>query len=98
MKTAVPIGELRDHLSAHLRRVRRGGEVIVLDRDRPIARIVPFAGAEVDTDEALAELAKEGRVRLPTQRIDWRAFDRMPSARLEGDELLEALIADRDGR
>ena len=37
----VKIAELKDHLSAHLRSVERGGEVVVTDRDRPIARIVP---------------------------------------------------------
>jgi prevent-host-death family protein len=37
----VRIAELKDHLSAHLRAVERGEEVEVLDRDRPIARIVP---------------------------------------------------------
>jgi prevent-host-death family protein len=37
----VRIAELKDRLSEHLRAVERGAEVIVLDRDRPIARIVP---------------------------------------------------------
>jgi prevent-host-death family protein len=37
----VGIAELKDHLSSHLRAVERGEEVEVLDRDRPIARIVP---------------------------------------------------------
>lgn len=40
--TKVKIAELRDHLSEHLRAVEQGGEVVVTDRDRPIARIVPF--------------------------------------------------------
>ena len=39
------IGELRDGLSRFIDQVRDGGEVLVLDRDRPVARIVP-AGAE----------------------------------------------------
>lgn len=38
----VKIADLRDHLSEHLRDVERGAEVIVTDRDRPIARIVPL--------------------------------------------------------
>jgi prevent-host-death family protein len=42
MKT-VKIAELKDRLSAHIRAVERGtvSEVIVTDRDRPVARIVP---------------------------------------------------------
>lgn len=42
MKT-VKIAELKNRLSEHLRAVERGSEVVVLDRDRPIARIVPVA-------------------------------------------------------
>ncbi|MDQ3033696.1 MAG: type II toxin-antitoxin system prevent-host-death family antitoxin [Myxococcota bacterium] len=38
----VKIAELKSHLSEHLRNVERGDEVIVTDRERPIARIVPF--------------------------------------------------------
>jgi prevent-host-death family protein len=35
----VKIAELKDRLSEHLRAVEKGAEVIVTDRDRPIARI-----------------------------------------------------------
>jgi prevent-host-death family protein len=41
---SVKIAELKDHLSEHLRSVERGAEIVVTDRDRPIARIVPLAG------------------------------------------------------
>jgi prevent-host-death family protein len=37
----VQIAALKDHLSQHLRSVERGGQILVTDRDRPIARIVP---------------------------------------------------------
>lgn len=39
--TTVKIAELKDHLSAHLRAVEAGAEIVVTDRNRPIARIVP---------------------------------------------------------
>ena len=38
----VEIPELKDRLSEHLRAVEKGAEVVVTDRDRPIARIVPL--------------------------------------------------------
>ncbi|HKZ91460.1 MAG TPA: type II toxin-antitoxin system prevent-host-death family antitoxin [Candidatus Limnocylindrales bacterium] len=44
MKT-VKIAELKDHLSQHLRAVEAGSEVVVTDRSRPIARIVPVSSA-----------------------------------------------------
>ncbi|MGP1674752.1 MAG: type II toxin-antitoxin system Phd/YefM family antitoxin [Candidatus Limnocylindrales bacterium] len=39
----VRIAELKDRLSEHLRAVEQGDEVVVLDRDRPIARIVALS-------------------------------------------------------
>lgn len=39
----VRIAELKNALSAHLRAVEHGGEIEVMDRNRPIARIVPVA-------------------------------------------------------
>ena len=39
----IKIADLKDHLSEHLRAVERGAEVVVTDRDRPIARISPFS-------------------------------------------------------
>jgi prevent-host-death family protein len=41
--TTVKIADLKDHLSAHLRAVEAGAEIVVTDRNRPIARIVPVA-------------------------------------------------------
>jgi antitoxin (DNA-binding transcriptional repressor) of toxin-antitoxin stability system len=41
--TKVKIADLKNNLSRHLAHVRQGGELTVLDRDTPVARIVPFA-------------------------------------------------------
>ncbi len=45
MKT-VKIAELKNHLSEHLRAVEGGAELVVTDRDRPIARIVPYSRSD----------------------------------------------------
>jgi prevent-host-death family protein len=37
----VNIAELKAQLSAHIRRVREGEEVLVCERNQPVARIVP---------------------------------------------------------
>lgn len=39
----VGIAELKAHLSGHLRAVKEGETVVVLDRGTPVARIVPAA-------------------------------------------------------
>jgi prevent-host-death family protein len=38
----VKIAELKNRLSEHLRAVENGAEVVVMDRNRAIARIVPL--------------------------------------------------------
>lgn len=45
------ISELRDRLTQYLREVRAGEEIIVRDRQRPIAKIVPLT-VDNDTDDA----------------------------------------------
>ena len=50
----VGVRELRDHLSRYLERVRDGDEVVVTDRGRAIARVVPV-GAERVLDRLIAE-------------------------------------------
>jgi prevent-host-death family protein len=43
--TRIGIADLKAKLSEHLRKVRRGETVTVLDRQTPIARIVPESGS-----------------------------------------------------
>jgi antitoxin (DNA-binding transcriptional repressor) of toxin-antitoxin stability system len=42
MNDTVRIAELKSRLSEHLRSVRKGRTLTILDRDTPIARIVPW--------------------------------------------------------
>ena len=42
----IKIAEFKARLGEHLRAVRGGESLIVLDRDNPIARVVPYATGE----------------------------------------------------
>jgi antitoxin (DNA-binding transcriptional repressor) of toxin-antitoxin stability system len=60
------IGELRDGLSRYIDAVREGTEILVLDRDRPVARIVPAGGAMPAPGgdaERLLDLERRGLLR-----------------------------------
>jgi len=59
--TSVQVGvrQLRDHLSRYLEQVAAGGEIVVTERGRPIARIVPAAESPLD------RLVAAGLVRPP---------------------------------
>jgi prevent-host-death family protein len=57
------IAELKARLRHYLRAVRRGGSVTVLDRDTPVARIVPL-GSEAKLEVRRAT-RRPGDLRLP---------------------------------
>ncbi len=40
----VGVRDLKAHLSAHLDRVKAGQTVVVTERGRPVAKLVPFGG------------------------------------------------------
>jgi prevent-host-death family protein len=54
--TMVRIADLKARLSEHLRSVRKGGTVTVLDRDTPVARIVPYTTEPVEVRRATRRL------------------------------------------
>jgi prevent-host-death family protein len=75
MTSSVKTAELKAHLSKHLRAVRRGETIVVLDRDEPIARIVPIgaAGLELVVRPAvgsLHEVALPGPTRSTNDVVD----------------------------
>ena len=43
---SVKIAELRNQLSRYLKKVRRGAEVVITDRDTPIGRLIPYENDE----------------------------------------------------
>lgn len=45
MKT-INISTLKAHLSAELKKVRRGGKLVIVDRETPIAELVPYKEPE----------------------------------------------------
>jgi prevent-host-death family protein len=60
--TTVRIADLKARLSEHLRSVRKGRTLTVLDRDTPVARIVPYAAEPMEVRRATRRLRD---VRLP---------------------------------
>lgn len=60
------IAELKNNLSRYLDYVRSGDTVLVFDRDRPIARIVPLSperGDQADRGSRLDSLERQGLIR-----------------------------------
>ena len=93
------IGEMKNKFSRYLDHVREGGEVLVFDRDRPVARLVPVSrptspGVVETPDEArLASLERRGLVRRGSAETERGTLP--PPIRLKGG-LLADLLADRE--
>jgi prevent-host-death family protein len=91
MRTA-NIGTLKNQLSAYIRYVRSGEEVIVCDRNVPVARILPIQPAE-DFDAEEARLVAAGILKLPesSEPMDWDAFWAIPTANVSDEAVREAI-------
>ena len=66
----VGIADLKARLSEHLRSVRNGGTLTVLDRDTPIARIVPYAVQSLEIRKAKRHLRDMKLPAKPSKRTD----------------------------
>jgi prevent-host-death family protein len=66
----VRIADLKARLSEHLRSVRNGGTVIVLDRDTPVAQIVPYAAPSLEVRKASRRLRDLKLPPKPGKRTD----------------------------
>jgi prevent-host-death family protein len=95
MKTA-NISELKNQLSAYIQYVRSGEEVIVQDRNIPVARIIPFT--RMSMTEKDAQLVKLGLMKMPTEEMDWDAFFAIPVSNIPYEAALQAAIASRGDR
>lgn len=61
------MSNLKNNLSAYLRRVRAGHPVVIYDREVPIARLERIESAGLGSDQ-LASLHAKGVTRLPVRR------------------------------
>ncbi len=93
---SVNIADLKNNLSRYLNRVREGEEILIRDRNLPIARIVPLNGAE-ELDADTRALAASGQLRLGKGPLP-ESFWSMPGPRISVKRLVAAVVADRDER
>src|SRR6266568_2410442 len=97
---SVNIAELKNRLSRYLTFAKGGEEIIIRDRNLPVAKLVPFSGDEGSEDELL--LVAAGKMRLPKTPVRvYRHFLMIDKSRYEqasrflGRKRASALVCSR---
>jgi len=94
---SVNIAELKNKLSAYLDQVDQGEEILVINRKKAVARVVPIEPSTATEEEWL--LVVEGKLRLPVRRMSAEFLEKFLAARMprvSGGTSVEALISDRN--
>ena len=94
MKSAA-VSKLKAGLSEYLAKVKAGEEVIVMERGKPIAKLVPLPRDGLASSNHLQALARAGLVRLGTGKLP-AGFWKMPRPKDRQGAVLKALLAERD--
>jgi len=90
----VNIAELKNNLSAYLKKVKNGEELIVKDRNRPVARLAPLAAGE-DLDAEEEALVAAGLMRLPVKEKS-DDFLALPAPQVALADIQAVIRAERD--
>jgi prevent-host-death family protein len=90
----VNISDLKAKLSAHIQTVRNGEEVLVCDRNKPVARIVPVG---LEEDERQQRLIARGVLVPPRKPRSSKRWPKPPGN--VPDEIMEQVWREeREGR
>lgn len=93
----VNISTLKNQLSGFLKKVRKGQDILVMDRDKPVAKISAILNpyAHLQGNALLDELEKRGILTRAKKKLpkDW--FEKNPPVKASGSAV-DALLAERE--
>lgn len=91
------ITEAKNHLSRLLEEVKSGTTILILERNKPVARLEPVAAEEATNDERVASLVAQGLATAPHRRLDVASFLSRAMVRLPtGVSAVQALVSERE--
>ena len=93
MKIAA-VSKLKAYLSEYLSQVKAGNEVLITDRGKPVARLVPISRAKA-SEESLTRMEKQGLIKLGSGKLP-KDFWSMPRAEDPQGLVLKALLKERE--
>lgn len=89
----VNIGTLKNQLSAYLKWVKNGEEILVRDRNLPVASIVPIDAPGIRDEEAC--LIATGQLSPAKEKSDWDSFWKLPAGNVPRRAAVEARFGQR---
>ena len=90
----VSVADLKNGLSEYLRLVREGEEIVVKNRNVPIAKIVPLSGVD-DLDAETVALIAAGKLRPGKGKLP-ESFWAMPAPKIPLRVIREVMRAERE--
>jgi len=94
MKIAA-VSKLKASLSEYLNQVKAGHEVLITDRGKPVARLVPILRRK-NTRESITRMEKQGLLKLGSGKLP-KDFWSMPRPEDPNGLVLKALLEERKG-
>jgi prevent-host-death family protein len=94
MKKSAAVAELKANLSRFLRRVKAGEEILVTERNVPVARLVPVS-AVATQEERLRELERQGLAKAGTGKLP-KDFWKAPRPRDPDGLVRKAVLEERE--
>jgi len=91
---SVNVAELKNRLSKYLTFVKGGEEIVIRDRNLPVAKLVPFTSADSSEEELL--LVAAGKMRLPKASVKVGDLLKIPTGKVEGSDGVQALLDERE--
>jgi len=95
MTKGVAVAELKASLSKYLAQVKGGNEILITERGKAVAKLVPLNRNASLFPPHLLELERAGIVRLGTGRLP-DDFWKLPRPRDPKGRVLKALLAERE--
>jgi prevent-host-death family protein len=99
---AAKVSELKAGLSKYLARVKRGEQVVITERGRPVAKLVPLPPQPEGIDEVewerLLEMERQGRITIPEKSGISPEFWKLPRGEDPTGSVVQQLLDDRKRR
>lgn len=93
---SVNVAELKNRLSHYLNFVKGGEEVVIRDRNLPVARLIPFSSENENEEDLL--LVAAGKMRLPQARVRLSDLDKIPTGKVSARRATRDLLEEREER